>query len=103
MMGDLGAGSPMAGPASKETRSFPSPLGLLAPESRSPVLLFFGSLSISNDSSGLSSCDTTCLMPESARKEKALVNQASKGYKIVKQTWEIAESAMSLLIPISQL
>lgn len=79
MIGDLGGGSPRADPASKETRSFPFSAGLLAPESRSPVLLFFGSLSISNASSFLSSCETTCRMTESAIDDKELVNEPNKG------------------------
>lgn len=79
MMGDLTGGSTMAEPASKETRSFPFSVGLLA-ESRSPVLLFFGSLSISNASSFLSSCETTCRMTESARNNQGLVNGSKKGY-----------------------
>ena len=72
MIGDLIVGSPMVDPASKETRSLPSSADRLAPapESRSPVLLFFGSLSESKVSSDLSSFETTCLMPESAVKDK---------------------------------
>ena len=60
----------MVHPASKETRNFPSSVGLLVVESRSPVLLFLGSLSISKASSDLSSLETTCRMPESARENK---------------------------------
>lgn len=81
MIGDLAGGSPMADPASKETRSFPSSARLLAPESKSPVLLFFGSFSISNASSVLSSCETTCRMPESTRKDKALVDKSDRSCK----------------------
>ena len=68
-MGDFAGGSPMADPASKETRSFPSS-GLLTPESRSPVLLFLGSLSIFKPSSDLSSLEATCRKFESAREDK---------------------------------
>lgn len=50
MIGDLTVGSPTADPASKETRSFPSSVRFLPLESRSPVLLFFGSLSVSSTS-----------------------------------------------------
>ena len=78
MMGDLAVGSPVADPASKETRSFPFPAVLFAPESRSPVLLFFGSLSISKASSDLSSCETTCRIPESAGKDERLVKEPNK-------------------------
>ena len=69
-MGDLAGGSAMTDPASKETRSFPSSAGLLTPESRSPVLLFLGSLSVSKASSDLSSLETTCRMAESTRGDK---------------------------------
>ena len=75
MMGDLGGGSPTLEPASKETRSLPSSFDLLAPESKSPVLLFFGTLSISSACSGLSSCETTCLMAKSAKEEKESVKE----------------------------
>ena len=70
----------MAHPASKETRSFPSSAGLLTPESRSPVLLFLGSLSISKASSDLSSLETTCRRPESAREDKG---QSTDGKEMV--------------------
>lgn len=100
MMGDLAVGSPMADPASKETRSFPSSVGLLAPVSRSPVLLFFGSFSTSSACSVLSSCETTCRMPESARKDKALVNRTNEGGKLRKQTEKVVECADLLLLLI---
>ena len=100
MMGDFGVGSPIGDPASKETRSFPSSVGLLAPKSRSPVLLFFGSLSMSSASSVLSSCETTCRMPESAKKDKALVNAPNKGCKPLQQREKTGASARSLLFRI---
>lgn len=79
-MGVLIVGSPMADPASKETRGFPSSVRLFVPKSRSPVLRFFGSLSTSKVSSDLSSCETTCRIPESAREEKG---QSKDGAQVV--------------------
>lgn len=97
MIGDLTVGSPIVDPASKETRNLPSPVDLLAPESRSPVLLFFGSLKISSASSFFSSCEATCRMPKSAHKRQALANELNKECKLVEQTEKAAESAKSLL------
>ena len=99
-MGDLAVGSPMADPASKETRSFPSSAGLLAPESRSPVLLFFGSLNTSRVSSDLSSFETTCRMPESACKDKGLVDEENNGDEFINPMEKVARSAGSMLFPV---
>ena len=93
MMGDLAVGSPIADPASKETRSLPSSAGFLAPESRSPVLLFFGSLNISRVSSDLSSFETTCRMPESAGKDNGSVDEGNKVDESSNSTEKIARSA----------
>lgn len=83
MMGDLAIGSPVADPASKETRSFPSSARLLAPKSRSPVLLFFGSVSVSNAPCVLSSFETTCrIMPGSTREDQALVDEQNTGCRL---------------------
>lgn len=63
-MGDLSAGS-WADPASKEIRSFPSSAVLLLLASKSPVLLFFGILSMPGSASDFSSSKTICCGPES--------------------------------------
>lgn len=65
-MGDLRSGLfPI--PASKETRSLPSPVLFFPIASRSPVLRCFGSLSSSEVSSGFSSFETILRRVESAR------------------------------------
>ena len=97
MIGDLAVGSPIVDAASKETRNLPSSIDLLVPESRSPVLLFFGSLKISSASFFFSSCEATCRMPESAHKGQASVNELKKKCKLVEQTEKAARSAKSLL------
>lgn len=100
MIGDLAVGSPIVGPASKETRNLPSPVDLLVPESRSPVLLFFGSLRISCAFSFFSSCEATCRMAKSAHKHQDLADRSNKECKLVKQTEKAAESAKLLLVLI---
>ena len=96
MTGDLTAGSPMADPASKETRSLPSSAVRLAPESKSPVLLFFGNLSMSKVSSDLSSFETTCRMPDPA------VNDRDQSrIRLVLGKFQ-GRSAGSLLFPVER-
>ena len=79
-------GSPIVDAASNETRNLPSPVDLLVPESRSPVLLFFGSLRISSASFFFSSCEVTCRRPESAHRGQASVNELNKKCKLIEQT-----------------
>ena len=101
-MGDLGGGSPVLEPASKETRNLPSSFDLLAPESKSPVLLFFGTLSISSASSGLSSFETTCRMAKSAKEEKELVKEPNKTCKAEREKGAASSRLMRcFILPIS--